>query len=218
MAVPAALYYLVIPHGRWDHGWGVPMATDTAFAVALIVMLGRRVPVELRVFLTAAAIVDDLGSIVVVALFYSSKLQPAYLAGAAAIPAALIAAQSLRCLSRLAVRVSRASRCGHASTRADCTATLAGVILALVIPTRPPPNLEALMAQANAVFTAEMRRGEDVLRHGPSATGIARASTRSTTASNRRPTARCARSSRGRASSCCRCSHWRTRASRSPAA
>ena len=53
------------------------MATDTAFAVALIVMLGRRVPVELRIFLTAAAIVDDIGAIMVVAFFYSGDLQPA---------------------------------------------------------------------------------------------------------------------------------------------
>src|SRR5690606_3929383 len=57
MVVPAAAYALLIPDGAWEHGWGVPMATDTAFAVALIAMLGSRVPVELRVFLTAAAIV-----------------------------------------------------------------------------------------------------------------------------------------------------------------
>jgi NhaA family Na+:H+ antiporter len=53
MIVPALLYLLLIPAGTWSHGWGVPMATDTAFAVALIVMMGKRVPAELRVFLTA---------------------------------------------------------------------------------------------------------------------------------------------------------------------
>jgi NhaA family Na+:H+ antiporter len=61
MAIPVLLYRLVLPAGPWAHGWGVPMATDTAFAVALIVMLGSRVPVELRIFLTAATIVDDIG-------------------------------------------------------------------------------------------------------------------------------------------------------------
>src|SRR5690606_13484741 len=61
MAAPALLYWLLIPDGSWSHGWGVPIATDTAFAVALIAMLGSRVPIELRVFLTAAAIVDDIG-------------------------------------------------------------------------------------------------------------------------------------------------------------
>ena len=83
--MPALLYALRHPAGAWAHGWGVPMATDTAFAVALIVMMGGRVPVELRIFLTAAAIVDDIGAIIVVALFYSGELHLAYLAAAAAI-------------------------------------------------------------------------------------------------------------------------------------
>jgi NhaA family Na+:H+ antiporter len=89
MAVPAALYVLLIPAGPWSHGWGVPMPTDTAFAVALLVMMGSRVPIELRIFLTAAAIVDDIGTIAVVALFYSSDLHLGYLAVAAAITGVL---------------------------------------------------------------------------------------------------------------------------------
>jgi Na+:H+ antiporter, NhaA family len=79
MVAPAALYLMIAPSGPWSHGWGVPMSTDTAFAVALIVMLGSRVPVELRIFLTAAAIVDDLGAIVAVAIFYSGDLDLVYL-------------------------------------------------------------------------------------------------------------------------------------------
>lgn len=74
MIAPVALYSLVIPEGPWSHGWGVPMATDTAFAIALLAMMGARVPIELRIFLTAAAIADDIGAIIVVAAFYSSKL------------------------------------------------------------------------------------------------------------------------------------------------
>ncbi|MBX5461992.1 MAG: Na+/H+ antiporter NhaA, partial [Steroidobacteraceae bacterium] len=84
MVVPALIYRVVLPEGPWAHGWGVPMATDTAFAVALIVMMGRRIPVELRIFLTAAAIVDDIGAIVVVAIFYSGELHMGYLVAAAA--------------------------------------------------------------------------------------------------------------------------------------
>ena len=83
MAAPAAVYLLFVPSGAWSRGWGVPMSTDTAFAVALIVMLGARVPVELRIFLTAAAIVDDLGTILAVAIFYSGELNLIYLAPAA---------------------------------------------------------------------------------------------------------------------------------------
>ena len=171
MAVPAGLYALAMPSGAWSHGWGIPMATDTAFAIALIVMLGRRVPVELRVFLTAASIVDDIGAIVVVALFYSGSLQWAYLAGAAAMVAmlALLNRWGVYRAMPYALLGIALWACVHAG---GLHATLAGVLLALFIPTRPPPNLDALMAQANAVLTAESARGHDVLRHGPSAPAL----------------------------------------------
>ena len=101
---------------------------------------------------------------------------------------------------------SWASHCGRASTRADCTSTLAGVVLALFIPTRPPPNLEgADGAGDRRVDRGNRARARTCCAMAPRRRRCAR-STRSTTASNRRPTARCARSSRGRAISCCRCS------------
>jgi NhaA family Na+:H+ antiporter len=167
MVVPAAIYTVLIPAGAWAHGWGVPMATDTAFAVALIAMLGARVPIELRIFLTAATIVDDIGAISVVAVFYTSDLHFGYLAAAAAVTAALAL------LNRAHVyRVSPYAAlgvllwvCMHAS---GVHSTLAAVILAFLIPTRQPPNLAALMAQANAIVSAEAQHGDEVLRHGPS--------------------------------------------------
>jgi NhaA family Na+:H+ antiporter len=167
MGVPAAIYMLIIPQGPWAHGWGVPMATDTAFAVALIAMLGRRVPVELRIFLTAAAIVDDIGAILVVAAFYSTDLHFGYLAAAA------LAALALALLSR--GRIYRVTpylllgvllwACVLAS---GLHATLAGVLLAIFIPTRPPPNFRALTVQADTIIAAEAAEGGEVLRHGPS--------------------------------------------------
>jgi NhaA family Na+:H+ antiporter len=167
MAAPAALYALLIPAGPWSHGWGVPMATDTAFAVALIVMMGPRVPVELRIFLTAAAIVDDIGAIVVVALFYSSTLHPGYLAGAVAVTAALALLNRSRVYSVTSYALLGIAlwACVHAG---GLHATLAGVILALFIPTRPPANLRALAIQANTIIAAESRRSGEVLRRGPS--------------------------------------------------
>jgi NhaA family Na+:H+ antiporter len=148
-------------------GWGVPMATDTAFAVALIAMMGRRVPVELRIFLTAAAIVDDIGAIVVVAIFYSDALHGSYLAGAAALTGVLVLFNRggiYRAPPYVLLGVGLWI-CVHAS---GIHATLAGVILAFVIPTRPPPNLGALMKQADAILTAESQRGQAVQQHGPS--------------------------------------------------
>ena len=167
MIVPAALYAFVIPDGPWAHGWGVPMATDTAFAVALIALMGPRVPVELRIFLTAATIVDDIGAISVIALFYSAEIHAGYLAGAAAVVAALalLNRSHVYRVSPYLLLGAVLWVCVHG---AGLHATLAGVILALFIPTRPPPDLNALMTQANALVAAEGRRADEVLRHGPS--------------------------------------------------
>jgi len=167
MAVPAGLFIALVPSGPWSHGWGVPMATDTAFAIALIAMMGSRVPVSLRIFLTAAAIVDDIGAIIVVAIFYSGALDLGYLAGAVAVVMALALLNRSRVYSvtpyillRIALWV-----CVHGS---GLHATLAGVVLALFIPTRPSANLKALMAQANTIVEAEARHNREVLRNGPS--------------------------------------------------
>jgi NhaA family Na+:H+ antiporter len=167
MVVPAILYVLLTPAGAWSHGWGVPMATDTAFAVALIVMMGSRVPAELRVFLTAAAIVDDIGAIIVVAIFYSGAINFGYLAGAAGIVAALALLSRSRIYS-VAPYVLLGVVLWAFVLASGLHATMAGVILALCIPTRPPPNLTALMVQADAILTTEARRSGEVLRHGPS--------------------------------------------------
>ena len=165
--VPALLYLLVIPSGPLTRGWGIPMATDTAFAVALVVMLGNRVPVELRIFLTAAAIVDDIVAILVIAVFYSESLQREYLAAAGLIIGALALLNRARVYHVTLYMALGAVlwACIHAG---GLHATLAGVVLAVFIPVRPPPNLRALIAQADTIVSADLQHGGDVLRHGPS--------------------------------------------------
>lgn len=168
MIVPALIYLLIVPSGPFSHGWGLTIATDTAFAVALIVLLGSRVPVELRVFLTAAVIVDDLVAIVVVALFYSGAVHVGALFAALAVTAALVALARLSIYRPLPYVLLGIALwvCVH---QAGLHATLAGVILAAVMPTRPPANLAALMAQAEAVLQAEQQAaGDEILRRGPS--------------------------------------------------
>ena len=167
MVLPATLYLLIAP-AQLAAGWAIPTTTDTAFAIALIALLGGRVPVELRIFLTAAVIVDDLVAIAIVALFYSQELNPGYAIASAAVclllgllnrggvyralPYALLGVVLWACL--------------HG---AGLHATLAGVVLAIATPTRPPPNLKGLMAQAQAIFDHELRHAhERVMRHGPS--------------------------------------------------
>ena len=75
MIVPATLYAIVnINSAEFDNGWGIPMATDIAFALGLLAMLGKRVPLNLKIFLTALAIADDLGAVMVIAIFYTESI------------------------------------------------------------------------------------------------------------------------------------------------
>ena len=167
MALPATIYLALAPAAA-SHGWAIPTTTDTAFAVALIALLGPRVPVELRIFLTAAVIVDDLAAIAIVALFYAAELHAMPALGAVALVALLVflnRAGVYRPLPYVLTGIALWA-CLHA---AGLHATLAGVVLAVFTPTRPPANLAALMAQAESVLHEEMdRAGERVMRHGPS--------------------------------------------------
>ena len=171
MAVPALIYVLIVPAGDWQIGWGVPMATDTAFAVALIAIMGARVPVELRIFLTAAAIVDDIGAIVVVAIFYSDALNWSALAFALAAAGFLVflnRAGVYRVWPYVLVGIVLWA-CVH---EGGLHATLAGVLLAAFIPTRPPPDYSALVAQAGAILSAEASHEGEQFRQGPSAPAL----------------------------------------------
>jgi NhaA family Na+:H+ antiporter len=168
MVAPALVYLLVIPPGPLAAGWGTTISTDTAFAVALVVLLGDRVPVDLRVFLTAAVIVDDLVAIAVIALFYSGAISTGWLVTSVAVTLALVALARSGIYRALPYAVLGVVLwvCLH---EAGLHATLAGVILAVVTPTRPPANLRALLAQAQTVIEADSRAAEEeVMRHGPS--------------------------------------------------
>ena len=172
MVVPAALYVLLVGGGNaWSHGWGVPIATDTAFTIALIAVLGRRVPIELRIFLTAAAIVDDIGAILVIAMFYSTQLDLVSLLMALVVVAGLALLNwahvyragpylALGLLLWLYVHVG------------GLHPTLAGVVLAMFIPTRPPPDYRTLSIQADVILSAEAERGGEALRRGPSESAL----------------------------------------------
>src|ERR1051325_5254380 len=166
IVLPAVIYtFIAPPHLR--HGWGIPIGTDTAFAVALIVLLGDRVPIELRVFLTAAVIIDDIVAILVIALFYTGELATSYLIAAAVVMVLLIVFNRVGVYGALPYAV-----CGillwFFLHKAGLHATLAGVILAVLIPTRPPAKLNALLAQAATVIRQEDSHRGEAMRPGPS--------------------------------------------------
>jgi NhaA family Na+:H+ antiporter len=163
-----ALIFLSLAPESYGHAWGMTITTDTAFAVALIVLLGERVPVDLRVFLTAAVIADDLVAIAIVAAFYSGALHLEWLAVSAGLVAGLVALNRAHVYRALPYAVV-GTLLWLALHEAGIHATLAGVLLAAATPTRPPANLKALLAQAQAVIDAETRlTGDAVLRTGPS--------------------------------------------------
>jgi Na+:H+ antiporter, NhaA family len=167
MALPAAIYLAVAP-AQLAAGWAIPTTTDTAFAVALVALLGPRVPVELRIFLTAAVVVDDLVAIAIVALFYAGDIDLGY-AGAALAIAAAAALLNRGGVYRALPYAILGLALWSALHAAGLHATLAGVVMAVFTPTRPPANLAALQAQAESVLHEELRRaGEAVMRHGPS--------------------------------------------------
>ena len=135
MVAPAALYLSIAGAPETRSGWGVPMATDIAFAVGILALLGKRVPAALRVLLLALAIIDDLGAIVVIALFYSSGVKLAGLLLAVGGVGAVFALQGIGVRSKLAY-VLPAVLVWVGIHAANIHPTIAGVIIGLVTPVR----------------------------------------------------------------------------------
>jgi NhaA family Na+:H+ antiporter len=156
MLVPAGLYLALNAGGPGAGGWGIPMATDIAFALGVLALLGPRVPTELKVLLLALAIVDDLGAILVIAVFYTPSVSPAAL-GAALLLAAIILAMT-RVGARLpAVYALLAVLVWVAVFQSGVHATLAGVLLAALTPGRRPLSRSRL-AEGAGPLVARLRR------------------------------------------------------------
>ena len=157
MVVPATLYLALTWGSPATSGWGIPMATDIAFSLGLLALLGRRVPLTLKVFLTALAIVDDLGAITVIALFYGHGFDLSYAAAAVAVFIVLLGLNAAGVYRSVPYAVAGVVLwvCVYAS---GVHATLAGILLAVAVPTRPPPNLRGLLAQAQALLDPEIER------------------------------------------------------------
>ncbi|KQN25465.1 sodium:proton antiporter [Sphingomonas sp. Leaf33] len=139
MAVPA-LVYLSITSGMpgLQRGWAIPAATDIAFAIGVLALLGDRVPTSLKLFLTTVAIVDDMGAVAIIALAYTDHIAVAALAGAAVVAAGLYA------LNRRGERRPGIYLAGFAllwllTLMSGVHATIAGVVAALAVPVKPTP-------------------------------------------------------------------------------
>jgi NhaA family Na+:H+ antiporter len=142
MAVPALLYGVINAGGPGAPGWGVPMATDIAFTLGVLALLGSRVPAALKVFLLTLAVVDDLGSIAVVALFYSRGVDPAGLAIAAGL-VTLVAVLVRSGIWWLPLHVGLGIALWLAMWHSGVSPALAGVAMGLLTPARPTAPPEA---------------------------------------------------------------------------
>jgi len=154
MVVPALLYISVSRGGAVDavNGWGIPMATDIAFALAVLAVLGRGLPSGVRTFLLTLAIVDDLGAILVIALFYSAGLSLEWIAVSALLLALFALAQRQRITSPL-IYVPLALAVWYAVHAAGVHATIAGVALGLLMRVKKDPGeTDAPVDRATARF------------------------------------------------------------------
>ncbi len=138
MVVPALVYSLFnLGDAQALRGWAIPAATDIAFAIGIVMLLGPRVPASLKIFLTAVAIIDDLGAIVVIAVFYTAQLSLPMLLGAG-LGIGLLVAMNRAGVVRTDVYLALGLVVWLCVLKSGVHATLAGVVVALTIPMRAP--------------------------------------------------------------------------------
>ena len=153
MVLPAALYTWLNAGGPGARGWGVPMATDIAFALGVLALLGSRVPMALKVFLTALAIADDLGAVLVIALFYTEQIRGEPLA-AAAMLLVLIALAIRRDIRQPVLYAILLLGVWLAVFRSGVHSTVAGIFVAMLVPVRPRLAAADFLARASAALDA----------------------------------------------------------------
>lgn len=150
MVVPALLYTALNLGGPGMHGWGVPMATDIAFALGILALLGSRAPLGLKVFLAALAIVDDLGAVLVIAFFYSGSISwPAL--GGAAVCLAVLGVLNARRFCSLPPYLLLGVVLWYFVLQSGIHSTIAGVLLAMLIPTNARINAEEFSSRARSL-------------------------------------------------------------------
>ena len=155
MVVPASIYLLLNLDGDGMRGWGIPMATDIAFALGVLALLGRRIPMELRVFMLGLAVVDDLGAIAVIAVAYTETIDFGQLGMTAGLIAAMILANRLG-LRQPVVTAALAFLIWVAVLKSGVHATVAGVLIAGLTPARSMVSREEFANESEALL-AEYR-------------------------------------------------------------
>lgn len=171
MVVPAAVYLAFNAGGEFSHGWGIPMATDIAFAVGVVAMVGSRVPVGAKLFLLALAIVDDLGAIAVIAVIYTDEVLFAWLA-AAVIALIVVAGMNKAGIRSMSAFIVMGALVWLCLLESGVHATIAGVAMAFLTPVRSlysprmfPQRARQLVDRAEAYLPEDLEDLADSDHH-----------------------------------------------------
>ncbi|HET6370190.1 MAG TPA: Na+/H+ antiporter NhaA, partial [Nitrospiria bacterium] len=168
MLVPAGIYAALNAGTAGEPGWGVPMATDIAFAIGVMALLGKKVPLALKIFLVALAIADDIGAVLVIALFYTSEISWIHLLFGAGLLAILAEANRTDVRHPL-VYVFLGALLWFVVLRSGIHATISGVLLAMMIPARARIDADEFASRGRALvegFEKSGDRGENILTNG----------------------------------------------------
>ncbi|ADH64418.1 Na+/H+ antiporter NhaA [Allomeiothermus silvanus DSM 9946] len=164
MIVPALIYTALNAGGPGQPGWGVPMATDIAFAIGVLSLLGKRVPLGLKVFLTAFAIVDDLGAVLVIAFFYTSGLNLLALLISLGFFALALLAGRLK-VTRLSIYLLIGAFMWYFMLESGVSPTVAAVLLALAVPVTRRVSLPELHSQLDEAARKNPEMLEAAMEH-----------------------------------------------------
>ncbi len=165
MVIPALIYLSINQSGDATRGWGIPMATDIAFAVGALVLLAQRVPKALITFLVALAIADDLGAVLVIATFYTQQLSLTWLA-IGALLSALLFTLNFAGVRKVLPYFGLTGLLWYALLQSGVHATLAGVICAFAIPARPkydPTLFSRRIKELTANFDANNHPNSNIM-------------------------------------------------------
>jgi NhaA family Na+:H+ antiporter len=165
MIVPAVLYASLNVGTPGERGWGIPMATDIAFALGVVALLGKRVPFVLKVFLTALAIADDLGAVLVIAVFYTSEIHLTMLMAAGGVFLFALAANVLG-VRGITFYVIVGVFLWFFMLKSGVHATIAGILLAMAIPAKQRINADDFSEKARVLvdeFTRETQKSASIL-------------------------------------------------------